>query len=106
MECSVAQPASLFHGPVQPLFMCSHAINHHGGPRWHHALLLRRVYIEWVDFYPLPKCPLRSAKPWAQELCTHPSILPHPAPPKVGLIVRLKLKLKLGLIVGRRWWRG
>ena len=46
------------------------------------ALLLRRVYPEWVGFYPLTKCPLRRANSWVQDLCKHPSILPYPAPPK------------------------
>ena len=30
---------------------------------------------EWVGFYPLPKCPLRRANPWVQDLCKHPNLL-------------------------------
>ena len=40
------------------------------------TLLLQQIYPEKVGFYPLPKCPLRRANPWAQDLCKHPSILP------------------------------
>ena len=33
---------------------------------------------------PLPKCPLRRANPWVQDLCKHASVLPYPVPPKVN----------------------
>ena len=32
VECFVLQPTGLFRGPVEPLFMGSHAIHHHEGP--------------------------------------------------------------------------
>ena len=48
----------------------------------HRAPLLRRIYPEWVHFYPLTKCPLRRANPWVQDLCKRPSVLPYPVPPR------------------------
>ena len=47
--------------------------------RTHCALLLRRVCLEGVGFYPLAKGPLRRENPWVQDLCEHPSVLLYPA---------------------------
>ena len=47
------------------------------------ALLFRRVYPDWVGFYPITKCPLRRASHWVQDLWKHHSIFPYLVPPKV-----------------------
>ena len=71
-------------GPLRPTFTLTISWDTMGEYQCH-TLLLRRVYREQVGFYPLPKCALRRANPWVQDLCKCPSVLPYPVPPKVKI---------------------
>ena len=49
------------------------ALEKASAPHARHACYFYRFTLEWVGFYPLPKCPPRRATPWVQDLCKHPS---------------------------------